>query len=99
MEFNREQIVKALECCEAHGNCRECPLKDSGVQGCIFKVMHDALTLIKELTEDNKMLRKQLKPFKEKQCFTCSFNGVGYDHMPCHACRDYDKYKWLGDTD
>lgn len=49
------------------------------------------------LTEENNKLTRQLEPFKEKQCFTCSFYGIGDDHMPCYACRDYDKYKWLGD--
>ena len=50
-----------------------------------------------ELKKENEILRRQLEPFKVKQCFTCSFYGVGDDHMPCYACQDYDKYKWLGD--
>lgn len=49
------------------------------------------------LANENDILRKQLEPFKNKQCFTCSFYSVGSDHMPCYACRDYDKYKWLGE--
>ena len=54
-------------------------------------------TANKELTEENEKLRRQLEPFKKKRCFTCSFYGIGDDHMPCYACQDYDKYKWLGD--
>lgn len=50
-----------------------------------------------KLTEENNKLTRQLEPFKEKQCFTCLFYGSGDDHMPCYICRDYNKYKWLGD--
>ena len=50
-----------------------------------------------ELKRENEVLRRQLEPFKVKKCFACSFYGVGYDHMPCYACQEYDKYKWLGD--
>jgi hypothetical protein len=64
---------------------------------CGYESIKNALVLIKELTKENERLRKQLEPFKVKRCFTCSFYGVGDDHMPCYVCRDYDKYKWLGD--
>ena len=50
-----------------------------------------------EFKKENEKLKRQLEPFKVKRCFTCSFYGVGHDHMPCYACQDYDKYKWLGD--
>ena len=41
------------------------------------------------------LLRKQLEPFKEKQCFTCKHYDIGHDHVPCCYCKDYDKYIWL----
>lgn len=56
----------------------------------------ELIVMANELTEENEVLKAQLEPFKEKGCFTCSHQDVGYDHMPCYACKDYDKYKWLG---
>lgn len=56
----------------------------------------ELIVTAKELVEENKVLKAQLEPFKEKQCFTCLHQDVGYDHMPCYACKDYDKYEWLG---
>lgn len=62
-------------------------------------LLNIAADAIEELENDNHRLRAQLTPFMEKQCFTCSFYSIGDDHMPCYNCRDYDKYKWLGDVD
>ncbi len=48
------------------------------------------------------MLKRQLEPFKEVQCFTCKHYDIGHDHVPCCYCEDYDKYIWLSadaDTD
>lgn len=47
-------------------------------------------------------LKRQLEPFKKKQCFTCKYYDIGHDHVPCCYCEDYDKYIWLSadaDTD
>ena len=88
MELNRKEIIWNLE-----------RLVDKYAENGSYNTyctLLDSCALIRELTEENEMLRKQLEPFKVKQCFTCSFYGVGYDHMPCCVCRDYDKYKWLG---
>lgn len=58
-ELTRSQIIKALECCEQHGNCQECPLSGSGVKGCMFDAMHEALELIKELVDEIKFQEEQ----------------------------------------
>ena len=65
MELNREQIIMALECCGeyTHGTtCNNCPymlieLTDNDI--CSNRMSRDALSLIKELTEDVERLRKQ----------------------------------------
>ena len=56
MELNREQIIKALECCAVWGDCQEChyagvPYK-SRTDCCTYNSTRDALALIKELTEE-----------------------------------------------
>jgi hypothetical protein len=56
----------------------------------------EVIVAAKEFAEENEVLKAQLEPFKVKQCFTCLHYRVGEDHMPCYACRDYDKYEWLG---
>ena len=53
MELNREQIIKALECC-VKSECNKCPLRDgrcaNGEMGRL------SLSLIKELNEENEEL-------------------------------------------
>ena len=53
MEFNREQIEKALECCTSETtiefNCTECPYIR---KGCNIVVMRDALALIKSQAQE-----------------------------------------------
>ena len=67
MELNREQIIKVLECCE-YRNCQKCvmlcrgrPIEDD----CRLDAIHNALTLIKELTEDNEDLNKTISNLLE----------------------------------
>lgn len=56
MELNREQIIKALECCDADNpTCGECPFYDN--HDYCWNVNKQALALIKELTEENDRLR------------------------------------------
>lgn len=70
MELNREQIIKALECCaeaKNHADCirlncpalinDECYYTDDTDEECNRKQFADALTLIKELIEENERLR------------------------------------------
>ena len=61
MELNRDQIIKALECCVSIGaeDCKECAYrkrKDSLYAGCVNALTQDALALIKELTQRLEML-------------------------------------------
>lgn len=50
--MNREQIVKALECCSTDiPNCHECPYKE-----CKPSLSREALALIRELTEENEKI-------------------------------------------
>ena len=53
MELNREQIIKALECCLVESNCTGCPLHHQYETDCLKYAGEKALSLIKELTEDN----------------------------------------------
>jgi hypothetical protein len=65
-ELNREQIIKALECCTSEVtiefNCTACPYIG---KGCNSVVMRDALSLIKELTEENERLRAEVSVKKK----------------------------------
>lgn len=60
MELNREQIIKALECCEGGGKpCLSCPYFYKAVDtSCAPFLIKDALALINELTEENKSLKQ-----------------------------------------
>ena len=51
--MEKEQIVKALECCEEKLLCDECPNEDE--KRCVGKTMRDALFLIRE---QEKMIEK-----------------------------------------
>ena len=59
MELNREQIVKALECCSENVDCAKCPCCANCK--CINSLLRDALALICELTEENERLRAENK--------------------------------------
>ena len=70
MELNREQIIKALECCFIICYCNTCPYYKVGehTQVCTKKMAKDTLALIeaqelriKELTEENERLRAEKK--------------------------------------
>lgn len=50
----REEIIKALECCSVWENCDGCTYRNSVALGCTSKMMRAALALIKELTEECK---------------------------------------------
>ena len=91
MELNREQIIKALECCikaESWGDCEELGCPAHTKQGCYFylrtdddyeniidiELCKDALSVIKELTEENERLKSVeftcgfVKPHKVLEC-------------------------------
>jgi hypothetical protein len=75
MELNREQIIKALECCHssAIADCKQCPYKgkadfeeDLGIT-CLNVLIKDALFLIKELTDKCNGLEKHLEVSVDEQ--------------------------------
>ena len=82
MELNREQIAKALECCQIrHINkaCDDCYYHRWLDPICRGVLCEDALALIKELTEENERLKKdvadlqdELKCEKETNAHLCS---------------------------
>ena len=63
-ELNREQIIKALECCD-YGDCYPCPYRSIGV-GCVQEAQSKALALINELTEENERLRERNITLEQK---------------------------------
>lgn len=60
-ELKPEDVMRALECCERHGKCKECPLKDKGIHGCMFYLMHHAIALLREKDAEIERLRTELK--------------------------------------
>lgn len=69
MKLNREEMIKALECCTSGRPCRECAYKSKSTDtfGCRKKCLIDALFLInsqeqriKELAEENERLTTYL---------------------------------------
>lgn len=57
--MERTEIIKALECCSKIAFCgAKCPYFEEG--GCVRKLTGAALSLIKELTEENEELVKDL---------------------------------------
>ena len=63
-ELNKEQIIKALECCTnfTPSSCDKCPFEPKGdcykgSMGCNDELMKNALSIINELTEENERLR------------------------------------------
>ena len=70
MELNREDIVKALECHISGklANCEYCPFDKAHLFNatCVQAMCENALTLVKELTEENKKLNERLD--REAKC-------------------------------
>ena len=82
MELNREQIIKALECCSGTDddfldvNCNECPYK-TGETSCRY-LDRNALALIKELAEEKEAWQKQLIAHEET-------SGKAYYELACEV--------------
>lgn len=57
-EFNIEGIIKALEWCIQSEDCEYCEYNKGNIDVCSIK--SDALTLIKQLAEDNKWSAKRI---------------------------------------
>ena len=63
MELKRDQIIKALECCASEEYvCAQCPIDEKIKDDCECGklVAKNALSLIKELTAENKLLNVEL---------------------------------------
>ena len=59
MELNREHIIKALECCvNPEECCEDCILLED--RNCGVNLLKNALSLIKELIEENERLRNRV---------------------------------------
>ena len=93
MELNREQIIKALECCSNNDECvgEACPYYATG---CENNMPKDAISLIKELTEENERLRAEgewipIPEYENKRCSVCrtvfSDFTLGYYCPKCGA--------------
>lgn len=67
--MEREQIIKALECCANNYGCKECPLYDrsefGGTEKCMSKLIRFSLALINEFIEDNKEKDKTISKLVE----------------------------------
>lgn len=61
MELNREQIVKDLEaCCAEEKDCERCSRNHAPTDRlCIIDLIHDAIALIRDLTESLDRVQKQ----------------------------------------
>lgn len=63
MELKRDEIIKALECCKNFRDfcmCDECPYSKVELaygESCTNRMAQDALSLIKELTEEVERLK------------------------------------------
>ncbi len=58
MELNREQIIKAIEYCFSDKPCNKCEWHEKG-NGCLGKLEQSAISLIKELTEENEAISER----------------------------------------
>ncbi len=81
--MEREQIIKALECCKTPlaSDCENCSytgkrLEDGVYEGCVNCLVGDALSLIKELTEENERLRGERAKFFEYKHGTLVRNAL-----------------------
>lgn len=65
MELNRDQIIKALECCTSEtASCTGCPRFPPSLMGCSRQNMRDALSLIKELTVELEAMEGTANSYK-----------------------------------
>ena len=81
--MEREQIVKALECC-INCDCRNCPSNQPEAI-CVSKLMKNALALIKELTEENEKIR-------ESECNHCACELLDQRDKAREEAERYKRY-------
>ena len=93
MELKREDIVKALECCltlEYGVACKGCPLsyKDERRMDCLELLMKSALSLIKELTEENERLTGTLEEVTKRIDNLIEKTPIAFDYERAQAKAD-----------
>lgn len=86
----REEIIKALECCSVWENCDGCTYRNSVALGCTSKMMRAALALIKELTEEIKDLEAEYDRVYE-QAEADIRGNMADGGTSCHWCIDKTK--------
>lgn len=67
--MERDQIIKALECCTKGGCCDACQY-DVCASRCVQNLLLAALALIRELTEENDLLKEQNAYFVKEAVFS-----------------------------
>lgn len=84
MELNRETVIKGLGWCSELRLCVDCPMRAEGYfshsgNACRQELMRNALSLIKELTEENDRLSTALAEYEHKTNIRVSEEYVPYD--------------------
>ena len=64
MELNRDQIIKAMECCYSNNACDGCPYTE--LVGCRRELERDAFALLKAQAEDYTALDEQYRMLYEE---------------------------------
>ena len=65
--MERTEIIKALECCLVESNCTGCPLRHQYETDCLEYAGKKALSLIKELTEENAKLNNLITEIEKEK--------------------------------
>ena len=88
-ELNREEIIKALECC-SKDDCDNCP---NTFGNCYSNLAREALSLIKDLTEENERLRADLTELTHRM-----LDNVRTENEELCKSNECDKRKLEADT-
>ena len=106
MELNREEIIKDLECCKFgkdEAKCKECNWHPWIKPRCWRLLASNALTLIKQLTEENERLKADVVPRSEVEVrhgewiehmhfgFEGGYSGANYECSNCHYDDCYEE--------
>lgn len=93
MENNREQIIKALECCTTIGGCDNCPFTNKA--SCGLNLRRDALALIKELIQAHETLSESydhLEKTKDEFCARIDkWMSLVFEEAKIRAKHEYDR--------
>lgn len=61
--MERNDIIKALECCCGIRECRDCPYTE--IDDCAKQNTKDVISLIKQLTEENERLKEKADRYRD----------------------------------